>query len=441
MKIESQVVVLKKERGFEGAHLYEDDISLLNYLMIHQTMRTRNIYDFVLSLGDRHEVGISNRLGKLCRAGVLRKHQTSYSTFYYRLGLRGIDVLLSQGFINETEVGYFKKFIVNKKSLSSHDEAVSTIANQTYIHCKKTGYFNGLNQNPGYSHKLFGDNKLLVFEERNVIVPDWVFSKGDTHICLEIDTGSQRGTRLTPKLKRYIKRAQQLLPKNQKLIVIFSVVDNSVDPFFSDNRERRIASLKANLPPFIELPLNLVIYVETARDTPPLVERLLLFNNFKALEERKEERFYFIKEWVESLEAVLADTHHIEVLDLEKVLLPRRSKIVDFDLLLSLQNKRPGSAINYFAVIYGDPSSIATSQLISITGKRLKEVNQANLHPNIDILVVYDELEHATNDVHGEQLPCGLWKTDNKSWVRATEEIKVIRFTGPFLKEWRYLGE
>lgn len=435
------VLFLKKNPQYGGVYLYEDDISFLKHLLLHQVMRTKNIIEFYLTLSDRNEVALSNRLSKLYRAGVLRREKFSISLYYYRVGNRGLKVLLELGHIQEADVKYYDK-LTEKKSLSTHDDALSTLANKIYIQTQKKGYFDNLKHTPGYQSVLFGNNQNLAFEERNLIVPDWVFSNGDIHVCLEADTGSQRRGKISPKITRYVKRAEQLQAKNQKLIIIFSVIDDSVAELFPDNRERRISSLKENFPTFGSLPENLLFYVETASKTPNLVELLLLANNFKTLTEGKAERSFFSNDWLNVAEEGLSKDFEVTVIEKDRVFLPRRDKQVDFDLLLSLKERRVGGAEKYYAVIYGKSASLTTFQLIRTTGNRIEEINKTQQYPMIHILVVYDEEVYSVNDVYGLHLSCELWKTDTLTWARASKEApKLLRYRRPYAKEWRYLGE
>lgn len=436
------MLILERERGFKKTYLYEEDIAVLKHLLLHQAMKTRNIIDYYLSISDRSEKGVSNRLSNLWNAGILRRHQVNISVYYYRVGVRGVRALVQLGHMTEDEAKYYDKLITNKKKLSHHDEAVSILANKTFIHCERSGYLDMIEQSPGYTHRLFGDNKLLSLEERNVVVPDWVFSKEDKHICLEVDTGTQRGSKINVKVNRYIKRAKQMLPQNQNLIVVFSVVDDTVDSDYTENRERRIASLKSTLPLFADLPENLIIYVETAKELPPLVERLLIVENFKSNDEQQEENYYFANRWLKMATQEFTKTHDVKLVEKDAVFLPRRNKKLDVELLFSLKDKRRGGGTNYYAVIYGDPASIKTNQIIRTTGARIKEVNELGLHPKIHVIVVYKEREYAVNDVFGEQLSCDLWKTDTRTWVRTTKEApKMMKYISPFMKEWRYFIE
>jgi len=441
------VLCLKAERnGNRGIFLYDEDLFLMKQLLIHQSMRSPSIHDLLQSLSDtpRNSNGITNRLGRLCAAGIFVQMKEkvlvdggNLHTYHYRLGSRGVDALVAMDLLNVEEGARIYQMNNRLSVPTRHTKAASSIANQVFLHCYPKFDLSTFSHERGASHTLFSNTRNEM--HRNLIVPDWVFEDGNRFVCLELDTGTQRKDPISSKFKRYFKRSEQLLEEGKELIVIFSVADDSVMVDFSDNRKRRIASLKEMIPPFTEWPKNLAFYVVTANRTPSLVERLLSYDEpFSPYE-----RFQYADDWKRKAIHVLRDAFDLVTLDKDKLFSPRRRLEVDCDLMVSFQPKRGGRGKS-FAVIYGEEGSVITHQLIRANAKRVATLNESENQPHSSILVCYDVEDSMIEDVYGQAVPCDMWQTDSASWVKAMNleeppSMKVV--VSPLKKEWRRLDE
>lgn len=283
----------------------------------------------------------------------------------------------------------------------------------------------------------------MSIEERNAVIPDWVFSNENLDVCIEIDTGTQRGDIISAKCDAYMRKAKQLKAKNVKLAVVFSVIDSSIEVLhnYSDNRSRRIASIKELVPPFSEWPDNLYFYVLSARRTPPLIERFLEYPEKMLIEKKTLERYYLADDLLRKMNYVLGDKNHLEEFNKESVFKGNRNKAVDCDLVAELST---GTNKQRYAVIYGQEGSVITSQRIEANEKRLFEVKERKEKVGVDMLVFYDERAAMEEDVYGRGVSINLWQTDFLSWVTAmngegSEVPPVYLVVSPFKKEMRGL--
>ena len=441
------VLCLKADRsGNRGIFLYDEDLFLMKQLLIHQSMRSPSIHDLLqsLSASPRNSNGITNRLGRLCAAGILVQSKAkvlvdggNLHTYHYRLGSRGVDALVTLGLLEEEEGERIYQLNTRLIVPNRHTKAASSIANQVYIHCYPKFDTHSFAHGRGAAHPLFSNTRNIL--HRNLIVPDWVFEVGNRYVCLELDTGTQRKEPISSKFKRYVQRSEQLLEEGKELIVVFSVADESIMGDFSDNRKRRIASLKQMIPSFTEWPTNLTFHVVTASRTPPLVERLLSY----AEPYSTHERYQYADDWMRKVNQVLHDSYELELLNKDTLFSPRRRREVDCDLLVSFKPKQGGTE-KTFAVIYGEEGSVITHHLIRANAKRVSSINESEQQNRFSILVCYDEEDRMLEDVYGQALPCEMWQTDSASWMKVmgTEESPAMKLViSPLKKEWRRFDE
>lgn len=454
--------------GNRGVFLFDEDILLLKQLLIHQSMRATTIHEFYQALAQysmnesRNVNGITNRLGKLTAAGVLVQSRVklrgSYFLYHYRLGTRGVDVLVELKILDASDkervVDSSRKFAIP----SEHTEAMSHIANQIYISLYTNDTISEFTQTRGSAHKDFGHSRSQIDKIEENVVPDWVFTCGDTIVCVEVDTGSQRQHMIKHKYKSYIKHARRFIEAGKKVVVVFSVVDGTIFNRFSKNRDKRVSSIKQLAPPFNEWvsyldektqimdseekPLDLQFYAVSAKQTANLIERILIGSQpFSSVD-----RFQYAEDWMRKARYVMGKDYVLESIEKEQVYLPRRDPIMDCDLVVSVKPKGRERE-RLFLVIYGEEGSVITYQLIRTNGARLSKLNEVE-RPNYGrLLVCYDEMINMKEDVYGQQLPCEMWQTDSDSWVKAMSEgqkaaaPEIMHVISPFKKEWRRFNE
>lgn len=453
MKVEGRklLCILDKDQRHRGIYIYEDDLQLIKQVFIHRVIRSASIHEYYGFLSDwsRSRSAISNRIGKLRNAGILILMKQpilnhSFDTFYYKLGKRGLEVLQQLGVLSESD--FEKEYAITRqvKLPGQHNTAISLIANKTVITCSANPRIQTYEHCRGSNHPDFDGSK-------GDLIPDWVFYTDNRIICLECDTGHQRQHIIQKKYKGYLEKAKEMNAKGITMIVVFTVIDESIDKFFSQNRERRLAALKESAPPAMTWPkgvngntdYGLHFYAVTGKRTPPLISRLLSQESPLTVNERSS----YVMGWQETAVIVLSNYYEMHLVDKENVLEPRRSnKVMDCDLLFEWKVKtgnpqlQPRSHLVF--VVYGEEGSVLTQQMIGANLKRLNSVNSMRNYSSASLLVCYSDPEQAQDDVLGITLGGSSYRiTDVDSWESALYEKKpapkVLLVTSTFAKTWK----
>lgn len=445
-------IVKKDHAGTPGIFIYDDDVALMKQIFYHRTMRAVSIHELMNELqgGHKSTIAISKRLGKLTRSRLLVqiKQPTAgrYTHYHYKLGLRGIEVLSQVDPQFFSQIDDLKSFVSSATVPSAHTAAASTIANWVYMACLKDAVLKGCSHSRGSSHDLFKQSPAEGLLPP--IVPDWIFEHRDTVVCVEVDTGSQRQQTILSKYRRYIEMAESFQEKNKKLVVVFSVVDETVDVAFSDNRQRRNAYLKELAPPVQEWgdcsdgeDPGISFYVVSAKRTPPLIRELLAgFLPFT-----KRARYQNAKDWMKKAEHVFKEAYSFSMVENDSFFNPRRDRSMDSDLVLRMERNALDGRNRLFAVIYGEEGSVLTHQLIKTTALRLSQLERDRRSNAPELLVCYDDIENVENDAHGIEIPCRVTELAYGEWLAAQREDsappQVMEVVSPFKKEWREFDE
>jgi len=439
--------------GFRGIHIFPEDVLLLKQLLIHQSIRSTSIHEFFGSVEgvERNKDGVTNRLNKLSKAGIVKMKTErirggNYFVYHYRMGIRGISVLVANGDITENDCKRAYETIRKIGIPSFHAIATSIVANRIFVECMDRGLMEKVSHSKGTAHELFGSPLSKGQHDSKGVIPDWVFYDDETVVCIEVDTGTQNGGIMTGKYKRYINYGKVLNEIGKKLIVIFSVVDQTVDNKVSDNRDKRVTSIKNYAPPFSEWSdseeLGIHFYSLSANRTPSLVGRI-----FTAAEPSEvSERNQYAVDWSEMATKVLRGKNSITPIDNDAIFNPRRNRRVDCGLLIAIEDVETyGKRKRLLAVLYGEEGSIETHQLISANVKRISAVNDTREHAELSLLVCYIESTNAEEDVFGSMPPCRISHTDFVSWITASTTSAVapdvLCIASPFKKEWRRFNE
>ena len=454
MRTSEPLYIIKKDNtGTPGIFIYDDDVALMKQIYFHRTMRAVSIHELMNELqdGQKSAIAISKRLGKLTRSRLLVqiKQPTSgrYTHYHYKLGLKGIEVLSQIEPTLFGQVDDLKSFVSNASVPSAHTAAASTIANWVYLACLKDTALRGCYHARGSNHELFNQSPAEGLQ--SPIVPDWVFEHRDTVVCVEVDTGSQRQQTIINKYRRYIELAKELNKQGKKMFVVFSVVDETVDVAYSDNRQRRSAYLKELAPPVQEWGvdskhnenLGISFYVLTAKRTPPLIREMLAgFLPFTT-----KARGQNAKDWMLKANHVLRDTCTFTSVENDAIFNPRRDRSMDTDLIIQMERKDRHDKNRFLAVIYGEEGSVLTHQLIKTNALRLSQWQGEQRVSSPDLLVCYDDVENVVNDVHGFDMPCRVIEVAYGDWLTAQRENmappRVMEVVSPFKKEWREFDE
>ncbi|MDW0115070.1 replication-relaxation family protein [Sporosarcina saromensis] len=413
----------KDKKGRPGIHIYKEDLELLKQIYIHRTMRAVSIHELlkVIYKGERTTKAISKRLAKLTDSGVLiqMKHRAinNLHIFYYKLGTRGYEVLgklASQG----TEEQYSPDISITSTTIpATHTAATSTIANRVYLSCSAKNLLKGFQHWRGSQHPLFLNR--MGEESYAEIVPDWVFEYEDTIVCVEVDTGYQRRHVIADKYKRYIELSQKEETQGKKIVVVFSVVDESVDPTFTYNRDRRIAKLKEYAPPIHEWgimnnELNIHFYAVSAFRTPPLIVEIL--SGFLPI--KREERYKLAEDWSRKVQKVYGERIRLSQLSNDEVFNPRRERFVDCECVFRMQNMNSGSE-KTFAFLYGEEGSVFTYQLVRANAMRLGQLTEHTELPNPELLICYDAIENVNHNHYGVSFTLPVKEATYGQWIQA----------------------
>lgn len=430
---ESLLRLRKDNKGNEGVVLFQEDLFIMQQLAIHQTLRSLSIHDLLqaYSPNGRNPNSITNRIGKLRAAGILvalREKPVDVRgalyIYHYKLGIRGVDALVDMGILNEEEGDRLKQSLAHIRAAPSrHKRCLSHVVNQTFLRCHREQLMDGAIHERGSTHPLFSTSQVsngIVPE----IIPDWVFEKGDTVICIEMDTGSQNTGVLLKKSKRYLRQAEKLRQKGKQLIVIYSVADGSVPGEFSTNRERRIAAIKELVPPMVEWPGNLDFYAVPASRTPSLVQRI-----FEYIEPATSaDRMSYAEDWYAKAADVLRIGFDVRLLNMEDVLVAKRNRDMDCQLIMGLRPLRRDAKWRKYLVIYGEEGAVRTFQYVRANAIRAKELDESG---STQILVVYAEIENMQEEIYQNNTTASIDFTSMEDWVHAmnNEEPAPETFT------------
>src|SRR5690606_32455436 len=102
---------LPREKPFSAVHLTAHELQLLERIIPHRTVTSGFIHKHYRITG-RKMSAISHRLAKLVEGGVLRRttlvHQPpGKGKYYYRIHIRGFEVLQKNGFLTDMEAEFY----------------------------------------------------------------------------------------------------------------------------------------------------------------------------------------------------------------------------------------------------------------------------------------------------------------------------------------------
>lgn len=412
-----------------GVILKAEEILILHEIFIHSTMRATSIHGFyeMFSKGQRSATGISNRIRKLVDSGMLVQIKESLGNgaslsgltyYHYRLGPRGLEVLITLGKVEKEKGERAFHSAIRRGVPSSHFRATSNLANKIVIRMLSHSPTIDFKHMRGSIHDELGATNETVFSQRGLIIPDWVFERGDTIVAIEVDTGTQRREIIRRKYKRYEKMAKILLARGKRLIVLFAVTDGSVidisvgQDIRRDTRSRRVVSLKETFPLFTEWPENLEISVATARRIPLLVERILS----KQAPISKSEQLLYLETWEELMESYKPADHELTLESIkvaeEKGLPLNRSREMDATFLMNHKSKE--KIVCHYLMLFGEEGNVRTFQIVRNNVQLVKSLNHnPKVTMDFRVFVLYYFKGEALEDVYGLDLDeCSLYMSN-----------------------------
>lgn len=459
MKNDKPIVRLKSNsRWSDGVHVFEADFVLLQQLLIHGTLSSTDVHEMFTELFEYSSSNtITNRLMRIRKAGLIAHMKKpvlgNITATYYRLDDRGFEVLEGFGLINKKQIESIKRNPKRKSIPTSHSILASTLANKIFIDHKKKSW-EDLNHMKGSAHPHFGNVLSALHDSKpfeSLVIPDWVIDYRDTLICLEIDTGSQRKDVIRKKYENYVKEQERLLKVGKKMIVLFAVVDDFVDEHYSDNRERRLGSIKESGIPYNSYHTeqnefeSVLFYVLNTTRAPLFVRDILA--GMKP--QRKSQQQQTLDKWLQNVIATLENSakgYHVKRMNIDDVFLPRRERSLDCDTILSLTWQQGRFTYERrLAVLYADEGSLASYQRIHANAQRVVTATEVDGTPT-QLLVCYPTKEEMEQNTLGFDMQQPILETDRESWqmesgVVLAEPPEIIQVVSPYKKEWRQFHE
>lgn len=402
--------------------LSKEEVMLLKELSIHRVMRATEVHSFLLHAYNfkRNKNALTNRLTRLVKAKILTRlvERVSYGVttkrYYYKLGSRGIDVLVRSNLLSPSDGQHLYQYMYSPGFPSEHDNTASKIANRVTVekfknilldfkHCPGTQY-----------ERMLSDEQN---GEKSNIIADWVFERKNLSIFLEVDTGSQNLNVIQSKLDRYFELAQK---QDRQFYIIFSVMDGFANEIYED-RSKRIASIKESISPYWEWPENVSIYVLAASRTPSLIIRLLTYEEPLSIDEKIQTCEFWITQW----NTVIPNA--ITYLDKSEVYHYDFKEQLKLDVFV--QDNINKSRI--YGIFFAEEGSVAAYQKLR-SNYKLKDSRSIT-----DIIVIYANEEQSRSDIYGSMWE-NVWITDIHTWDEHTAKPKVMKLRSPYRKEYVY---
>jgi len=377
---------LPREKPFSAVQLTAHELQLLERIVPHRTVTSGFIHKHYRITG-RKMSAISHRLAKLVEGGVLYRttlvHQPpGKSKYYYRIHTRGFEVLQKNGFLTDTEAEFY---IRNQhrfnKAPTQHNAALAMLIQDTeqeVMHRGSSFEAWGLTSRRGDFHASFNSAP---------IISDWCLENRKTIFAIELDTSSQSGQVIADKARRYSAFASQL---QKELVVLFVCVD--LEKADGGERIRRIASLKANMPPHQEWAANVEFFIfNRSQAINHLVQRL---NGPKEVEDNRVEQWFQGSKQCLGEEMVFEKSTHA-VFD---PLLKKGSSGLECVTKIGKANELP----QFVGLLPVTEGSVKSFQQVRAALEGIGKWNEIlNGRVKLNLLLVYQEEREMTEDVFG----------------------------------------
>lgn len=254
----------------------EYELDLLYRVFKHRLLTTNQMYRWIGAEQTLRYDSFCRRLSKFTENSILVCHEYSlgqkgFRYNYYSIGTKGIEVLLSSGYIKSDTKLYNHFRVAGAKNLD-HYLSTQEVVISTLLRLQKEGIDGVENYSP-YDY-LYRD-ETADSPDKKYVVPDWIMRKGDTFLNIELDTGTENLDMIHDKVQGYIRLALSRQTENH--IVLFAVLDDSFPSRNSySERPRRIGNMKQALVNSrdIQTP-NLDVYVVSLSRATDFAYRLI----------------------------------------------------------------------------------------------------------------------------------------------------------------------
>ena len=406
-----------------GIQLNSVELTFLYHLYKHRSMASSVIHELLGELYKQkpHRNVITNRLRRLIKTKILIRDEEmiggirgGIKRYQYRLSRRGYLALADIGIVNREEMEKYISAVYRLKAFSMHNRSATMLASRiayTYLTEKElhnVAFFRG-SYHPDIIDN-FASGKTL-------IVPDYVFENDNVFVCVENDTGSQRGPFIQEKFEKYQELAKTLAPR--KLHIVFSVVDDSLFEELGVDREKRVASIKQAFPSTSLWEDNLESYYNPETSYGMFNKNLLLDKCPLNLFERQDK----VDSCLSIVRKQLGESYSYENLYADDVFFASRDRLLDGDGIFRL-NRWDGAGAT-ISVVYAEQGSIRDVQVMREQVKRMELLKDSytgmkNVH-HFRVLILYETEEVLKKDVRRLPVSPNIYVASIESWRKWSE--------------------
>lgn len=377
---------LPRERAFAAVQLTTHELTLLKRIIPHRTVTSGFIHKHYRIEG-RGTSAISHRLAKLVNGGILRRtalvrQPPGKGKYYYRIHTRGFEVLNQNGFLTDMETEFHIRNLHRfNKAPTNHNAALAELVQNIEKEVERKGQSLeacGVASSRGDFHPRFSSAP---------VIPDWCFETKETLFAIELDTSTQSGQVVADKALRYSVFAPHL---QKELVVLFACVD--LEKADGGTRTRRIASLKASMPPHQEWASNAGFFIFNMEQATHQLTQWLT--------KPKEATGDMIEQWFRGSRQCLGEETEL-----------RKSTHAVFgsllqkdppDLACIAQIGRPKELPQFAGLLPVTEGSVKCFQQIQAAMEGMRKWNEIlNGRVKLNLLLVYGEEKEMTEDVFG----------------------------------------
>ena len=419
------VYVMKSTSRYTGIHLTGKEFEIVKYIYDFNVFPAGNIHRLFNSglKNPRSKHAISMRLGKLVKSGILFQLKTDFPKqgenrpphYAYRLGSRGLELLMQEKVITEKEVERRKKYAPQLNMPTPHNKAISTIFTELVerlirseesfdsLQCQ---YFRGdQHKEISYANSQTGYSP---------VIPDWIYDTKDQIICLELDTGKQTNSIIEVKFDRYKRLARYL---KKPLVVVFSVGLSTLAAGDSP-KEKRVGSLKQLFSEHTEWPDNFEVFVLPSYRTTDFL--------YKMLKNRATATTLTAKgvtnSWLNYSRQVSKQKDFYRIAQNENLnrLLIRDTYNLDFLTELLLEN-----TIIPIGLLYMEEGSVRSYQKARANMRRIQTWNN-QFEPMASLFLVYKDVSNGFNEILALQPLCRTFIVNVEEVINAAKSKEQI---------------
>ncbi|MGN7299760.1 replication-relaxation family protein [Ferdinandcohnia sp. SAFN-114] len=376
--------------------LSDDEFLMLKLITESKFLSVDQIYSFISRSNKTNKKSLRDKLVRWASLDVLAVNpvylgRNGVKVYYFRIGSKGIEILIKNGYAPKDWYDLrISDFFREKQQL--HTIATQEMVTNTLI---LLDYNEQITSKPASSISLWNN------EGNKIIIPDWIFSKDNHYLNIEIDTGSQEHDVLKDKITNYIQLAEKYPEQNHS--VLFVVVDESL-PVLEvkhKNRDKRVGNIKQTVIEQTEqLNIeNLNLYVVSLYRAHGVAARVLLGETPLDTQQIGIE--------VTTIQKVLEynnkfkDEYDVNTINGDSIYMYHTPSHLYADLILSVSNKAKTIQEKVFVVLLEEGYMTGLKKL-----HYLHSVMKSELREKVDkIIGVYKRKEEMEHDRLGELYP------------------------------------